>query len=288
MHQKSRKNNRKNKYFRIPLPGVLLLCLFLGACAESGENSSPLTTLPPSPDGTAAPTDSAPVSPSGTDSSGDTDISTPFPALPPDVTWKIQREARTDTSGQEVAFAQYPVFTANGQDFQALSSALSGLNEQCRTQCITFLDEAEENAKQYRTDIDPAYVFSQTVSVSLTRCDADIICLVLSKTTEEGGPHPNNDTTSFSLDTRTWETLQLSDVIPVDDALKETIRTQLPIHYPELTFDEALLEQDVWAALTGKTVTWYFWEDQLCISFPEGSFGFGHAEGSLGVLLPWQ
>lgn len=297
---------QKTNLFRTIFPCLLLVCLFLTACGNNRGGSIPLTTLPPASTGKEVPVLPAEPSPDRTDSPSNMTASpsetTASPAEPssvpdtsasPDpatvsITWEILRKARTGASGQELVFAQYPVFTVAGQDFPALSRTLSDINEQCLTQCITFLDDAEESARQYQADIDPAYTFSQTISVSLTRCDEEIVCLVIGRTTDEGGPHPNNHSITFNLDTRTGESLKLSDIIPVDETLKDTIKTLLCESYPELDFDASLLEQDLSDALAGNTVVWYFWEDQICISFPEGSFGFGHAEGSLGVLLPWQ
>lgn len=297
---------QKAKLFRTIFPCLLLVCLFLTACGNSRDESIPLTTLPPASIGTEVPVLPAESSQDGTDSphnmtasSSETAASPAEPSSAPDtstspdpatvsITWEILREARTGASGQELVFAQYPVFAVAGQELPALSRTLSDINEQCRTQCIHFLDDAEENARQYQADIDPAYTFSQTISVSLTRCDEEIVCLVIGRTTDEGGPHLNNNSITFNLDTRTGESLKLSDIITVDETLKDTIKTLLFESYPELDFDATLLEQDLSDALTGNTIVWYFWEDQICISFPEGSFGFGHAEGSLGVLLPWQ
>lgn len=240
---------QKAKLFRTIFPCLLLVCLFLTACGNSRDESIPLTTLPPASIGTEVPVLPAESSQDGTDSphnmtasSSETAASPAEPSSAPDtstspdpatvsITWEILREARTGASGQELVFAQYPVFAVAGQELPALSRTLSDINEQCRTQCIHFLDDAEENARQ---------------------------------------------------------SLKLSDIITVDETLKDTIKTLLFESYPELDFDATLLEQDLSDALTGNTIVWYFWEDQICISFPEGSFGFGHAEGSLGVLLPWQ
>ena len=80
----------------------------------------------------------------------------------------------------------------------------------------------------------------------------------------------------------------MSDVITVDEQQKEAIVEELYKNYSEFEFDDALVKQEVSSMLDANTVNWYFWEGNIQIVFPEGSFGFSHAEGSLGVLIPVQ
>ena len=103
---------------------------------------------------------------------------------------------------------------------------------------------------------------------------------------EEGGAHPNNYRKVLNFFSQTGEMVKLTDIVIVDDALREKIRVGLHSNYPELEFDDSLVEQEIAEALSEEMVEWYFVDGEISISFPEGSFGFGHAEGSLGVLIP--
>lgn len=210
------------------------------------------------------------------------------------ISYEILRDVRTDDAGEEVAYAEYPKFSVTynpkfsiaGGDENALSAVLNSINEEWQTQSKLFLDTAEEQAKEYRESFDSSYLFIQDTFVNITRCDADIVCILVARSVEEGGSHPNNDIDAYNINTKTGEMLELSDVIKVDDTLKETIKTQLYENYPELDFDDTLVTKEISEALNTNTIDWYFWEDQICIGFQEGAFGFSHAEGKLGVLLP--
>lgn len=199
--------------------------------------------------------------------------------LSPVISWEILRETKKDDAGEELAWAEYPVFTVSGEGYEALSGALEAVNAEYKAQSDEFLAFAEEGAGE-----EPS-VLSQSVSVSINRCDESIVCVTVSRSVEEGGPHPNNYFEAYNLNAGTGEALKLSECMTVDDSLKETIEKQLYENYPEIDFDEALVKQEISDALDQDMVEWYFLEDQICISFQEGSFGLGHAEGSLGAVL---
>lgn len=189
-------------------------------------------------------------------------------AEPPAVSCEILRE-----EGEASSYAEYPVFSVSGAGYDRLAGALEELNRAWREEARSFLDGGEPPR-------------CQTVSASVTRCDSRAVSLVVTKTLEEGGPHPNTYSQARVLNPADGKVLPLSDFLTVDAALGRTVRDQLYASYPELDFDGDLVEREVGAALASPELLWYFWEDQICISFPEGSFGFSHAEGSLGVLLP--
>ncbi len=203
----------------------------------------------------------------------------------PVVSYEIVREARTDESGRELVYAEYPVFTVTGDDYSALSTAADQLNEEWKGKNKEFLDEMETNAKEWG---EISWVYGRDTSVTITRCDADIVCIMILRTEEQGGTHPNNYTDSYNFNAKTGEQLKLSDVITVDEQQKEAIVEELYKNYSEFEFDDALVKQEVSSMLDANTVNWYFWEGNIQIVFPEGSFGFSHAEGSLGVLIPVQ
>lgn len=203
-------------------------------------------------------------------------------AAPPLVSYEISREARTNRSGRETAYAEFPVFTCSSDGYDALSAALDAVNKEWQQRSKTFLDNAEN------LNTDPLFVFSQSADVTITQCDTNTVCILVAASLEEGGPHPNNYFTTYNFNAKTGEILKLSDVITVDETLKETIKNQLYKNYPELEFDHALLEQEISNALNHNLTEWYLLENQISIGFPEGSFGFSHAEGSLGVLLPLE
>ncbi len=204
----------------------------------------------------------------------------------PQISYEILRSARTDDTGEEVIFAEYPRISVAGDDYEALSAALASISQEWQAGSEALLENEEERAREYRESIDPSLLFSREVAVDITRCDSDIVSIVIGCMEEIGGPHPNYATCAYNLNVKTGELLHLSDVMSVDEMLRETIRMQLYANYPELEFDDALLRQEIAENLENQTVDWYFWEGQVSIAFREGSFGFGHAEGSLGVLLP--
>ena len=189
-------------------------------------------------------------------------------AEPPSVSCEILRE-----EGAGSSYAEYPAYSRSGAGYDALSAALEDLNRAW-----------QEGARDFLAGGEPPRC--QSVSASVTRCDSRAVCLVVTRTLEEGGPHPNTYSEAHVLDPATGEPLLLTDFLTVDAALSRTVQDLLYESYPELDFDRALVEREVDAALESPDLPWYFWEDQLCIGFPEGSFGFSHAEGSLGVLLP--
>lgn len=204
----------------------------------------------------------------------------------PQISYEILRSARTDDTGEEVIFVEYPRISVAGDDYPALSAALASISQEWQADSEALLENEEERVREYRESIDPSCLFSREAGVDITRCDSDIVSIVIGSMEELGGPHPNYDTCAYNLNVKTGETLHLSDVLTVDDMLRETIRMQLYENYPELDFDDTLLRQEIADHLENHTMDWYFWEGKVCIAFREGAFGFGHAEGSLGVLLP--
>lgn len=204
----------------------------------------------------------------------------------PRLSYEILRSVQTDGAGDEVIYAEYPQIWVEGNDYAALSAVLSSLSQEWQEDGEAFVKEEVDWAMEYRESIDASMCFCQEADVDVTRCDADIVSIVVNTCEESGGPHPNYYTYAYNLDVKTGEMLYLSDVMVVDDALRETIRAQLYADYPELDFDDALLRREIAEDLDNNAIDWCFWEGQVSIWFREGSFGFGHAEGSLGVLLP--
>lgn len=263
---------RKRKWI-----GAALLCAFtIAACGKEAGTKTPGggtgTEIPGGDSGTV-------TAVPGNDTSNDAEAA-------PKISFEVLTESEKDAQGGELIRAQYPVFSVSGEGYEALAAALASLNEEWKGQADTFLADMKETAQEYQKSVDSSYLFRQDVNANITRCDQEIVSILVTRSVEEGGPHPNNDFHSYNFDAKTGEVLRLSDVVAVDDALKEKIKAELYANYPELEFDEALLETDIQGALTDSELEWYFMDGQICIGFKEGSFGFGHAEGSLGVLIP--
>ncbi len=201
----------------------------------------------------------------------------------PEVSWEILRDARTDASGKEIAFAEYPEFSLSGDGFEALASALAQINGEWREQSTQFLDSVVQNPV-----LPDSGAFAQTVNITVTRCDAEAVSLSILRTEEEGGPHPNNYSDVYNFSTQTGERLELSDVVETGGDFRLKLKEQLIENYPDLEFDDALLDQGIADALDQKSLYWSFREGGVSIGFPVGSFGFGYAEGSLGVWIPLQ
>lgn len=204
----------------------------------------------------------------------------------PEISFEILSDTRTDSKGKELLYAQYPVFSVSGEGYEALAAVLGAWNEEFKNQADSFLDERKEDAAQYRESVDASYQYGQKSYVSIQHCDGEFVSIVISREVEEGGSHPNYYSEALNFFSQTGALVKLEDIITVDNALNEKIKEELYKNYPELEFDDALLEKEIADALAEGTEEWYFTNENICISFPEGSFGFGHAEGSLGVLIP--
>lgn len=204
----------------------------------------------------------------------------------PEVSYETLRDARQDEAGEEILFAEYPRFYVEGEGHEALSAALDEINDYWEKQSATFLDETEESAKEYRASVDAAGVFGQGVQVHVSRCDDQVVCLTVLRTVQVGGPHPNNYFDSYNLNPATGKKLLLADVVTVDAAFQETILRLLHESYPEVEFDDESVGQEISQRLANGAVDWYFTGDQISVSFPEGAFGYPHAVGSLGVMIP--
>lgn len=111
-------------------------------------------------------------------------------AAAPQINAEILREARTDEGGEEIAFAEYPMFTLAGGGSEGLSAALDTINAQCRSQSETLLDELQESVKEYRESVDPASVFGQGTQAYIYRCDTDVVSIMVMRTVNMGGPIP--------------------------------------------------------------------------------------------------
>ena len=204
----------------------------------------------------------------------------------PVVSFEILSVAETDSEGNELIHAQYPVFCVEGEGYDALAAALGEQNEVLKGQADSFLCDMRESAQWYRESVDASYQYMQKSYVYIQRCDKEFVSILVLREVEEGGAHPNNYRNALNFFSQTGEMVKLADIVTVDDALREKIRVGLHSNYPEFEFDDSLVEQEIAEALSGEMVEWYFVDGEISISFPEGSFGFGHAEGSLGVLIP--
>lgn len=209
-------------------------------------------------------------------------------AAAPQINAEILREARTDEGGEEIAFAEYPMFTLAGGGSEGLSAALDTINAQCRSQSETLLDELQESVKEYRESVDSASVFGQGTQAYIYRCDIDVVSIMVMRTVNMGGPHPNNYWDYYNLNAKTGENLQLSQFLTMDEAMVENVIGRLHENYPEVEFDDAVLRADIPEIVAGEGIGWYFYEGQINLAFPEGSFGFGHAVGSLEVTVPLE
>ncbi len=209
-------------------------------------------------------------------------------AAAPQINAEILREARTDDGGEEIAFVEYPMFTLAGGGSEGLSAAFDTINAQCRSQSETLLDELQESVKEYRGSVDPASVFGQGTQAHIYRCDTDVVSIMVMRTVNMGGPHPNNYWDYYNLNAKTGENLQLSQFLTMDEAMVENVIGRLHENYPEVEFDDAVLRAEIPEIVAGDGIGWYFYEGQINLAFPEGSFGFGHAVGSLEVTVPLE
>lgn len=212
---------------------------------------------------------------------GVSDATTSAPAI----SYEILRDTRTDDGGAEIAFSEYPMFTVTGTGYDQLETALASINGEYKSQNAALLDEMQENVKDYRESVDPVGVFGQGTTVSVTRCDSEVISIMVMRTVTMGGPHPNNYWDYYNLNAKTGENLVLSDFMTMDDAMTETVIQRLYENYPEVEFDDVVLRLEIPEAFAENNIGWYFYEGQINLSFPEGSFGFGHAVGSLEVTI---
>ncbi len=204
----------------------------------------------------------------------------------PKISFEILSDTRTDAEGNELIYAQYPSFSVSGEGYEALAAVLGAWNEEFKSQADSFLDGRKEDAVWYRESVDASCQYGQKSYVSISRCDEEFVSILISREVEEGGPHPNYYSEALNFFSQTGGLVKFADIITADDALKEKIKEGLHKNYPELEFDDTLLEKEIGDALVNGIEDWYFVDGNICISFPEGSFGFGHAEGSLGVLIP--
>lgn len=204
----------------------------------------------------------------------------------PEISFEILSDIRTDSEGNELIYAQYPVFSVSGEGYEALAAVLGAWNEEFKNQAETFLEERKEDAAWYRESVDTSYQYGQKSYVSISRCDKEFVSILISWEEEAGGPHPNYYSEALNFFSQTGGIAQLADIITVDDALKERIKEGLHQDYQGLEFDDTLLEKEIGDALANGIKDWYFVDGNICVFFPEGSFGFGHAEGSLGILIP--
>lgn len=202
------------------------------------------------------------------------------------VSCETMRDGRLDEAGEEIIYAEYPRFYVEGQGHEALSAALDDINEYWKAQSASFLDETEGDAKEYRASVDAEGVFGQGIRAEVARCDGQVVCLTVSRTVETGGPYPNNYFDAYNLNASTGEKLLLADVMTVDGNLVDTILKLLHDSYPEVAFDDAAVAEEITERLANGAVDWYFAGDQISLGFPEGAFGYPHAVGSLGVMLP--
>lgn len=202
------------------------------------------------------------------------------------VSCETVRDGRQDEAGEEIIFAEYPRFYVEDQGHEALSAALDEINEYWKAQSATFLDETEGDAKEYRASVDAESVFGQGIRAEVARCDGQVVCLTVLRTVQMGGPHPNNYFDAYNLNAATGEKLLLADVMTVDEGLVDTILKQLHENYPEVEFDDEAVAKEISERLANGAVDWYFAGDQISLGFPEGAFGYPHAVGSLGVMLP--
>lgn len=261
--------------------------------AASGENQNP-SSVSDSNQGTAAEADNSESDTAsaedGTSGSADSTGGGESAAAAPQINVDILREARTDDGGEEIVFAEYPMFTLTGDGgaYGGLSAALDAINAQYKSQNEALLDELQESIKDYREFVDPAGVFGQGTSSHIYRCDTDVVSILVLRTVNMGGPHPNNYWDYYNLNAKTGENLQLSRFVTMDEAMVETVIGQLHENYPEVEFDDAVLRAEIPELVAGDSIGWCFNEGQIVLDFPEGSFGFGHAVGSLGVTVPLE
>lgn len=290
------------------LCAALVFCAGLSGCGGKGaEEENPIKELEPVPiestdagqsAGQDAGEDSASdgAEASGTEASNGTESASSetgasggaeAPAEAPVVAFEIMRDARADEAGEETAFSEYPVFTVTGNGYEELRAAMDSINEDYRSKNAVLLDELQENVKDYRESVDPAGVFGQGTSAYIYRCDMDVVSIMVMRTVNMGGPHPNNYWDYYNLDSGTGENLQLSEFITMDAAMTETVIERLHDNYPEVEFDDEVLKQEI-PSIFADDIDWYFYEGQINLAFPEGSFGFGHAAGSLEVTVPLE
>lgn len=286
---------------------VLLGALVFAGCGKGADAGTPGSTVGGTPEDAAGSAEGgapdqpeegadAGATPAGGTVSGQDSSATPT-ELPeddagagevssaPQISFELLSDTRSDAAGNPLVTAQYPVFSVSGEGYEALAAVLAAWNGEFKEQAVSFLNAVQDDAAWYRESVDTAYQYGQKLQVTVTRCDRDFVSILIGREVEEGGPHPNYYSEALNFFAPTGILAKLADVVPVDDALQERINVGLHENYPDLEFDEELLRAGIADALVNETVEWYFTDGKLCISFPEGSFGFGHAEGSLGVIL---
>ncbi len=174
---------------------ALAFCIGLAGCGKDGgadDNSIPELEFVPIDSEPDTGTDvSREEASSGTEEDASTTVSgvsgleegaSDATTSAPAISYEILREARTDDAGAEIAFSEYPMFTVTGTGYEGLETALASINGEYKSQNVALLDEMQENVKDYRESIDPAGVFGQGTTVNITRCDSDVISIMVMRT----------------------------------------------------------------------------------------------------------
>lgn len=204
----------------------------------------------------------------------------------------------TDSCYEEVSlmYGHYNTIKLNSTEYPALTAAVNEYNENHASEAQSYLDGLEEwikeEYKEYGADMLLApYVMESDMFIR--RADTQVLSVVESCYSYEGGAHGNSYYTSVSFDVQTGEEITLESVITDMSSLPNVLATEIQEKYKDLTFwseDLASLFQEYITPSNTEYVPTFTWTlDYQGVTFYFSDYELGsYANGRQEVMIAYS
>jgi len=193
-------------------------------------------------------------------------------------------------------YGHYNTIRLNNTEFPALLSAVNEYNETLSTETQSYLDEmkewAKEEYKEYGADMFMGpYVMER--DMYLRRADMQVLSVIESCYSYEGGAHGNNYYTSANFDVQTGEEISLESVITDMNSLPHALATEIQDKYTDTEFwsdDLVGLFQEYITPSNADYVPTFTWTlDYQGVTFYFNDYDLNsYAEGRQDVMISYS
>lgn len=193
-------------------------------------------------------------------------------------------------------YGHYNTIKLNSTEYPALTAAVNEYNENHAGEAQSYLDGLEEwvkeEYKEYGADMLLA-PFVMECDMYLRRADTQVLSVIESCYSYEGGAHGNSYYTSVNFDVQTGEEIALESIITDMDSLPTILATEIQEKYTDSTFwseDLASLFQEYVTPSNTDYIPTFTWTlDYQGVTFYFSDYELGsYANGRQEVMIAYS
>lgn len=191
------------------------------------------------------------------------------------------KEDVIEKDGVSISY-KYPVFEAVDEKYSEVVRVLNKKYEDLKA------SELEDEYSIFRdNDSQRNISLGQKIDNIEIKQEDEFLYVMVNRTQEVGGPHPNNYSESYVIDCNTYYFAKMREVINVNDDTINEIAKQVSEEHPERDFKS--LRNDIKKAINQDSEHWEIRDGKLVIWFDVSDISGAYSgDGEFAAIIPYK